>query len=174
VLGAAQWSVNDSTFSTRLAGGLTVGYRFGLPWARPIKLTPHAALTMTRFAGIKFGSNQVAFSRVEFGVQGAVRTKLIRPYVLWRRGRGTMERMLGDEAANSYGPGRGWGAGIEVPLPNNCPNAIDVAWHRSTGTFDTIETRGGLTQPPMRYRSTFTTIGWSGRFRGTRLLFSCP
>lgn len=172
-LGATQWSVDDSTFSTRFAAGLTAGYRVRLPWERRITLTPHVALTMTRFAGIKLRTNEVGFSRVELGVQGAAELGPVRPYVLWRFGRGTMERMVGDEAANFYGRGSGWGAGIEVPLPNVCANAIDFAWHYSAGSFDTVETRGGLVRPPMPYRATFVTIGWSGRFRGTRLLFAC-
>jgi hypothetical protein len=128
---------------------------------------------MTRFAGIRLGSNEVAFSRVELGVQGAARVGPLRPYVLWRRGKGTMERMIGDEVANFYGPGDGWGAGVEIPLTKRCANAVDVAWHRSVGTFDEVETRSGLLEPSASYRSTFITVGWSGRFRGTRLLFAC-
>jgi hypothetical protein len=173
MFGMASWEVGDSSYSTRFAGGLTLGYRFGVPGFRWLTLTPHGALTMTRFAGIRLGSNQIAFSRVELGLQAAAHVGPLSPYAMWRRGRGTMERMVGDEAANFYGPGSGWGGGIEIPLHNDCANAIDLAWHRSVGSFDNVETRRDLVQPRMAYRSRFVTVGWSGRFRGTRFLFAC-
>jgi hypothetical protein len=179
-LGGAHYRLDDVDPASHPIGGLTVGYRVRLFDIRnaPVSLTPHFALAFTRFRGIALNSNEIGFSRLDKpGLQLAVGLGRIRPYLLAQHGQVSVERYVGADLMNYYGSTPMYGLGVELPRSNACGAGLDVAVRRTTGRLSQVEWRdptGSRTAPPGgSIASTIVTIGWSGRLRGTRLLFAC-
>lgn len=177
MFGAAHWRLDDGTAPTRFAGGLGAGYRFKLFTVNGavFSLTPRFTLLMTRFTGIKLGSAQTGFARLDKpSVQLAVRVKSVRPYVLAEKGGASIERYVGSDLVNFYGSVPAYGVGLELPRNNPCGAGFDLTARWMSGTLSSIEWRG--TGPEPRGGSisgAMFTVGWTGAFRGARLLFAC-
>src|SRR5258708_39643581 len=183
-VGVMKYEIAGESFPAHLAGGLTVGYRLRVTKIeRPITVTPHLSIMATKFGGISLNTSQIAFSRVDYGVQLAGSVAGVRPYVTYRKGKATVERMVGTITqprpdtvdANFWGSGNAVGAGIEIPAwwHSRCASSFDLSMSRSSGTFDQVETRQTPVTTGQSYRATVFALGWSGRFRGTLLLFAC-
>jgi hypothetical protein len=177
MFGAAHWSLDDGSSPTRFAGGLGAGYRFKLFAVNGavVSLTPRFSLLLTRFTGIKLGSTQTGFARLDKpSVQLAVRVKSVRPYLLAEKGSASIERYVGSDLVNFYGSVPSYGFGIELPRNNPCGAGFDIAARWMSGTLSSTEWRGTGPEPRGGSISGATfTVGWSGAFRGARLLFVC-
>ncbi len=176
MLGGTDYTLAGQSFPTRLAGGLSAGYRIHL-WrvaGAPVYLTPHVSLVMTNVQGISLASSEVAFSQVNAGMQLTTRIWRVRPYYLHQGGKATIERYVGNALVNYYGNAPTRGIGIEIPFDNPCSAGLDLQLRRTRGNFSKGEWReAGAPPPGGSFRATTVTLGWSGRFRGGRLLFAC-
>jgi hypothetical protein len=180
VLGVVRYRLDDRLPPAQFIGGLTAGYRVHLLdiGGAALSVTPHVSLAMTRLRGISLNSTEIGFSRVDApGAQIALRLGKVRPYVLAQYGKVTIERYVGDDLLNYSGAKWMFGLGMEIPRTNVCGAGFDVAVRRTTGALSSHEWRdptGTRTAPPGgSIGSTIVTLGWSGRFRGSRLLFAC-
>jgi hypothetical protein len=174
-VGHASWTFQDTTQSA-LSAGLTAGYRMRIHGlGRYTTITPHVALTFTEVAGMSWRSRSTAFSRVEAGLQLAAPVwHDARLYALARTGKGTFEKMSAGQPANYFGGGRALGVGVEVPVLGRCDNAVELSVVRATGETSVVEVADVKPDAPYvrSYSSTIIALAWSGRFRGTRRLFS--
>jgi hypothetical protein len=178
--GATRYRLDDGAPPAHFIGGVTVGYRARLFKAGPavISVTPHVALAVTQFRGISLNSSEIGFSRLDVpGIQVAAGLRHVRPYVLLQRGQVTIERYVGTDLMNYYGSAPSYGFGVELPRSNVCGAGLDIAVRHTSGTLSRVEWRspsaGRTPAPGGSIGSTIVTVGWSGRFRGTRLLFAC-
>ncbi len=177
MFGAAHWSLDDGSSPTRFAGGLGAGYRFKLFTVNGavVSLTPRFTLMLTKLTGIRLASSQTGFARLDKpSLQLAVRVKSVRPYVLAEKGSASIERYVGSDLVNFYGSVPSYGFGIELPRNNQCGAGFDLAARWMSGTLSNTEWRG--TGPEPRGGSisgAIFTVGWTGAFRGARLLFAC-
>lgn len=177
MFGAVHWRLDDGSSPTRLAGGLGAGYRFKLFTLGDavVSLTPRFNLLLTKFTGIKLGSTETGFARLDKpSVQLAVRVKAIRPYVLVESGTASIERYVGSDLVNFYGSVPAYGFGVELPRDNPCGAGFDVAVRWMSGTLSNTEWRGtGAVPSGGSIGGVIFTVGWTGAFRGARLLFAC-
>lgn len=177
MLGAAHWRLDDGESPTQFAGGLGVGYRFKLFTVRDafVSLTPRVSVVFTKFTGITLDSDEIGFARLDKpSLQLAVRVKALRPYVLLESGSASIERYVGSDLVNFYGSVPSYGVGIEIPRNNPCGAGFDIAARWMSGTLSTTEWRGSGPAPSGgSIEGAIFTVGWSGAFRGARLLFSC-
>jgi len=179
-LGGAKYRLDDVDPPAHLIGGLSVGYRVRLFSIRnaPVTATPHISLAFTSVRGIALNSNQIGFSRLDApGLQLALGLRRVRPYLLAQWGKVTVERYVGADLMNYYNSTPMYGLGVELPLSNPCRAGFDIAVRRTTGILSHVEWRdptGTRVAPPGgSIGSTIVTLGWTGRLRGTRLLFAC-
>lgn len=178
LFGATDFRLDDAAPPPRFTGGLHLGYRIRLfGWGHTTwSLTPQFMLAMTQFRGISLNSTEIGYSRFGPGLQLAVRTGAVRPYLLYERGTSTVERYVGSDLMNYYGKMPAYGIGIELPFNNPCGSGFNLAVRRTTGMLDTLEWRPptptSVPAPGGSVGSTIVTLGWSGRFRGSHLLFS--
>jgi hypothetical protein len=176
-VGGARALLDDRDDPWRVAGSLTIGYRFHLfdLGAASISLTPRFGLTATKVRGIRLDSREVAFSRIDVpGFQLAARIGPVRPYVLVDQGKVVVERYVGADLVNYWGSVWSQGFGVELPRANPCSAGFDLSIRRVRGTFTDSEWRGSGAPPDGgSVSATIITLGWSGRLRGSRVLFSC-
>ena len=177
MLGGAQWRLDDGTSPTHFAGGLAAGYRIRLLTlgTSVVSLTPRVGLLLTRFTGIELGSSQVGFALLDVpSFQLAVRVKSVRPYFLVGMSNASIERYVGTDLVNFYGKVPSYGIGLEFPRNNPCGAGFDLALRWMSGKLSNTEWRGtGPVPNGGSIRGAFYTVGWTGEFRGTRLLFAC-
>lgn len=175
--GEAVWRLDDGRRPAHFAGGLFAGYRFRIADVDGaiVSVTPRFAITLTNFAGIRLHSSEVAFSRIDLpGGQLAIRLGKVRPYLLADHGTVTIERYAGPDLLNYSGRSTSFGLGIELPRDNPCGAGFDIAVRRTSAQLTNYEWRGtGAPPPGGSLGATIVTVGWSGRFRGSQLLFAC-
>lgn len=175
VSGVAQWRLDEGEHATQFLGGFHVGYRLSNRriWDSRVSLTPHVVVVLTRFGGVRLGSDQVGYARLGPGLQLAARVGRYRPYLVGEFGSSAVERQVGGVLVNAYGSTSTVGVGVELPRRNACSSGFDVAIRTSSGTLDESESRGPSSAPSRpKLRALALTVGWSGEFRGTRGL-SC-
>jgi hypothetical protein len=137
-----------------------------------LSVTPSLAFGATDVRGLDVGSHPFAFSRLDLGVQLAVRAaKYVRPYVsTWRRNARSAERVDPDGVLRNYSGSNGTAttAGIEFPwtAEGRGPD-VSVTW--LSGRFTKAESRGFGRPANVPYRGWALTIGWSGPFTGSGL-----
>lgn len=176
-IGSGQWKLDDRSPPAHATGGLMLGYRVKLfeVGGKTVSIMPHAGLLMTRLRGIDLGSNQLGFARVDKpGMQLAVRFHKFRVYGVAQKGSVSVERMVGNQVVNYWGSAPAYGIGVEIPRNNPCGAGLDISYRSMRGDLTDSEWRGSGSPPPGGHvRGNLLLVGWSGRFRGTRLLFSC-
>jgi len=176
MLGSAQWDLDDGS-SSHFAGGLAAGFRFRLLTlgSSVVSLTPRVGLLLTRFTGIELGSSQIGLALLDVpSIQLAVRFKSVRPYFMAGKSNASIERYVGNDLVNFYGGVPSYGVGLEIPRNNPCGAGFDLAVRWMSGTLSKTEWRGtGPVPNGGSIKGAFFTVGWTGEFRGTRLLFEC-
>ena len=163
----------DSALAADNALRLEAGYRMRLPLPRSwpmLALTPHVSLAITDVRGISLGSPKVAFSHVDLGTQLTARIGAVRPYVSWRVGKRTIERTERGVPINYWGTGQAMVSGVEIPLTRS-GRGIDLAMTRLSGRLTTRQLVKAEDPASLGISGWLFTVGWSGRFRGTDLLF---
>jgi hypothetical protein len=179
-VGATKYRLDDGERPAHFIAGLSAGYRIRLfdVGNASVTLTPHVALAITQFRGISLNSTEIGFSRVDApGAQLAIRLGKVRPFLLAQYGRVAIERYVGSDLLNYSGSMLMYGFGVELPRANPCGAGFDFTIRRTAGDLTGVEWRDptGTRAPPAggSIGSTIVTVGWSGRFRGTKLLFAC-
>lgn len=177
LLGTASWKLDDGTSPTDFAGGIAVGYRLRLfsIGESVVSLTPRLSLVITKFTGIKLNSSETGFALLNVpSFQLAARMNGIRPYVVGELGTASIERYVGADLVNFYGSANSFGVGVELPRNNPCGAGFDLAVRWMTGTLSSTEWRGtGAVPSGGDISGAIFTLGWTGAFRGSRLLFAC-
>ena len=174
--GGMRWHQEKHESPGDVAGGLYVGYRIplGEHGGARLSLTPQLSMMMTNFRGIALNSDEVGVSREDLGLQFAARVGNVRPYLLAQLGRITTEQYSGPDLVNYVGGMRAFGAGTEIPL-DKCGAGLDFTVRYMSGNVTGGEWRRKDSNPPPLgpMNVLIFTAGWSGRFRGTHLLFTC-
>jgi hypothetical protein len=154
----------------------------------PFTLTPGMAFAITDVRGMTRDEDPYAFSRLDFGVQGAWRVhRHIRPYAAWwfkTKRTAQIERdtltfgepgpaRLNDWPIDFVDPkgNRDWTFGVEIPLTLQ-GRGFDIAYTKLGGAFTENEFRK-RTIPPMRlgYSGWTLAIGYTGPFTGSGLFW---
>ena len=140
-------------------------------------VTPHLAYGATHARGLNPATDSYAFSFLDlpgFKFSYEILDKL-RFSGLARIGRHTAERFAQDDIVNYWTvSGKTVGLGFEIPIVGS-GRGIEFALLRSTGTFDTQETRTPdrsakvVTAANLQYRAVVFQVGWSGPFTGASL-----
>lgn len=175
--GFMRWDLAQRSVGADKLGGLSAGYRIALGTANtsPLTLTPHISLLMTEFRGIALHSDQVAVSRFDAGLELAARWWPVHPFVVVQAGRITTEQYVDTNLVNYSGGMPAYGGGIRWQRNNDCGAGPEIQVRRTRGELESGEWRLKDTVPPPagQFSAWIVTAGWSGRFRGTRLLFAC-
>jgi hypothetical protein len=178
VAGAMRWTLPTKRDDFDVMGGLHTGWRFSLRrWGAPRwTLTPHVSLMSTKFRGIPLHSTDVAVSRLDVGVQASVSVRRALLFGLAQAGRLTTEQYADTNLVNYHsGLTPAFGVGAHWPFNRACADGPELMIRHTKGDLKDGEMRPkGATPPPAgQIDAWIVTLGWSGRFRGTRLLFAC-
>ena len=140
-------------------------------------VTPHLAYGATHARGLNPATDSYAFSFLDlpgFKFSYQLLDKL-RLSALIRGGRHTAERFAQGDIVNYWtASGKTVGLGFEIPLVGS-GRGIEFAMLRSTGAFDTQETRTPdrsakvVSSANLPYRAVVFQIGWSGPFTGVSI-----
>jgi hypothetical protein len=176
-VGAMRWKLTTKKDDFDVMGGLHTGWRFSLGrWGMPrVSLTPHVSLMSTKFRGIPLHSTDVAVSRLDAGLQIAFTARRALPFALVQAGRVTTEQYVDTNLVNHAAAMPAFGLGLQVPIDRVCADGPELVIRHTKGDLKKGEMRPkGATPPPAGpIDAWIVTLGWSGRFRGTRLLFAC-
>ena len=180
-LSSVTLDLDDAGSRTMPALAVDLGYRLRIPCCRsrrPVSVTPLFGIQVTSIAGVNEGSDDVAFASITPGVQLAARIGAVRPFLTWRDGKRTMERFDRVDGAdtlvatNYIGEGHSLAVGVEVPLARTrWGQGLTLSVARLRGRFTSIERAGEDSPTRLPFNATIVNVGWSGRFRGTSLLF---
>jgi len=154
--------------------------RMGRAWCHALTrftVTPHLAYGATHARGLNPATDSYSFSFLDLpGFKFSYQLlDTMRLSVLLRNGRHTAERFAQGDIVNYWTvSGKTVGLGFEIPLVGS-GRGIEFALLRSTGTFDTQETRTPdrsakvVSTANLPYRAIVFQIGWSGPFTGASI-----
>jgi hypothetical protein len=166
-LAPTRFSIGGGEEMGRVGVGATLGVRLR-PFSRlpRLRFTPHVAFSATHFAGIG-EDDATAFSSLDAGLRVSYRAgRHLRPFVAVRTGNRFAERMESGALINYSGSGRGWGAGIEIPV-TPLGRGPELALYRLSGRFDTTEAMRREAPVDVEYEAWSVSLSWSGPFTGS-------
>lgn len=161
--------VGSSTLGSHAGAVGTVGFRFPLLWwptrACWIRIMPHLAYGITGIRGIDNQPEEFGFSHLDKGLILSIRPwQAVRPYILWRTGTRTMERVEDGQIWNYSGGGHTIGGGVHFPLTRHS-SGIDVGVASLQGRFKDAEMLKEHKAVDAEYRVRMIFVGWTAALR---------